>query len=112
MARARARTSTLGSAWEERFLDAVRKAGADKLIPGDAVDTLRRFAGVYFCATCGTEHRTESDQGRKHLRLQPRGKDGGARAKAEPLPVELTRKAKQAGAPARAKLTRATPRRG
>lgn len=71
MKRGRVRTRVLGAGWEERFLEAVRKARERKLVPPEAAEKLRRFAGVYFCARCRKDHRTESALGRKHLRLQP-----------------------------------------
>jgi hypothetical protein len=108
------RTRTLGLAWEERFLAAVRKAREQKLIPEGEADKLRRLAGAYFCVRCRQEHRTESDLGRKHLRLQPgppaTPEDAPRQGKA--LPVKLARQAKASGKRARAKLTRedaATP---
>lgn len=65
------RTRTLGLGWEERFLAAVQKARAQKLIPPEGAEKLRLLAGVYLCAKCRKEHRTGSRLGKEHLRLQP-----------------------------------------
>jgi hypothetical protein len=103
------RTRTLGIGWEERFLTAVRKAREQGLVPPEQAEKLRRLAGAYFCVKCKQEHRTESDLGRKHLRLQPSPPATPAEAQKpkRALPVKLVAQAKEAGAPARAKLTRA-----
>lgn len=87
--RTRVRTHTLGAGWEERFLAAVRKARDQKLIALEGAEKLRAFAGAYFCVKCKKEHRTESDLGKQHLRLQP---------KAAPAPVEAAEATKERGA--------------
>lgn len=94
----RVRTHTLGAMWEERFLAAVHKAREAKAITPDGADKLRAFAGAYFCVKCQKPHRTESAQGKAHLRLQ---------AKAGPAPVEAAEAAKEKGARARAKVAKA-----
>ncbi|HEV8360816.1 MAG TPA: hypothetical protein VGR28_10220 [Candidatus Thermoplasmatota archaeon] len=106
MKRSGVRTRTLGLGWEERFLDAVRKARERNLIAFDAAEKLRRLAGAYFCVKCKQEHRTESALGKKHLRLQPAPKDGAPpepakEKRGKPAPVKLTEKAPEAGALAR-----------
>ncbi|MCA1813772.1 MAG: hypothetical protein LC624_07460 [Halobacteriales archaeon] len=108
MRRQGVRTRTLGVAWEERFLAAVRKAREQKLIGAPEADRLRRIAGAYDCVKCRQEHRTESALGKKHLRLQPPppATPGEVPKKGKPLPVKLAALAKAAGRPARAKLTR------
>lgn len=95
--RTRVRTHTLGAGWEERFLAAVRKAREGKAIAPEAAEKLRALAGAYFCVKCQKEHRTESEQGKAHLRLQP---------KAAPAPVAAAADAKAKGARARAKVSK------
>lgn len=95
---ARVRTRTLGAGWEERFLAAVRKARETKAIAPEQAEKLRAFAGAYFCGKCQKEHRTESELGKQHFRLQP---------KAEAAPVAAAQEAKAKGARARATVTKA-----
>lgn len=113
MKRSGVRTRTLGIGWEERFLEAVRKARERSLIPADQAEKLRRLAGAYFCVKCKQEHRTESRLGKAHLRLQPKPAEEPAapkKGKAATLPEELASKAKAAGKPARAVLAKADTR--
>lgn len=120
------RTRTLGAGWEERFLAAVRRAREESLMPADAAEKLRAFAGAYFCVKCQQEHRTESKLGKKHLRLRPtppappheskavetpRRRKRAAAAQAT-LPEALAEGAKAAGARARVALKREGQRAG
>jgi hypothetical protein len=90
------RTRTLGVGWEERFLEAVRKAREERLIAPEAAEKLRLLAGAYFCATCEKEHRTESRLGRAHVRRQPKPGPEQPPADAAPLAVQLVASAKNA----------------
>lgn len=104
MKRSGVRTRTLGLAWEERFLAAVRKAREQKLIAAEQAEKLRLLAGVYFCVKCQKEHRTESEQGRAHLRLQPKAPEEPAKGprKQATLAGHLVAGAREAGASAKA----------
>jgi hypothetical protein len=108
----------------ERFLAAVRKAREQQLIGNDAAEKLRLLAGVYYCKECKKEHRTESAQGKAHLRLAPAEAEpaatvaepkrgaapkGKRASEGKPLPVALVEGAKETGAKARVKLRREAP---